>query len=305
MIKDNLSQVKSIPNSTFVSAKTVLPTEKELIYEHFLAPEIFQQALNGEGFIWEDQGEFLATINIHNHIQFQMLDCKQELEKAWTKLTRIETEFGKFLNYAFSAKFGFLTAHPHNCGTGLSIRIFLQIPALLHSTNNESFLETHKDPNINYSGIQGDPKELIGDILVLENNYSLGLSEEDIIRQLHNKATQIIVEEKGLRNTLQNDPNTLMRDKVSRAFGLLKHSIQLETPEALEALSLCKLGIALEWMSGISINEINQIFLNCRRGHLIKLCKKDIPFEEIPQYRAEYIQNALGSTQLTASISKI
>ncbi|SCA62620.1 Protein-arginine kinase [Chlamydiales bacterium SCGC AG-110-M15] len=301
-ISQNLDTVESLKGCSLIQAEDMTPAQKEFLYEHFLTLDSFQHAMSGEGFLISPSGSFLATINIRDHIHFQILDCSQELEKAWSELVTIETELGKFFDYAFSSKFGFLTAVPHHCGTGLSIRIFLQMPAILHTVSREDFLRSHQDENVNYLGLQGDPNELIGDVLVVENNYSLGVSEEDIIRQLHNKATKLIVEEKGVRNKLRAEPDPVVRDKVCRAFGLLTHSYRLETQEALDALSLLKLGLSLEWVTGVSFSEINQLFFNCRRAHLLQTNSKEIPQGKIPEYRAEYIRESLQKATLGSHI---
>lgn len=304
LIQSELPKVKSLRNCSLVQAKDLKPIQKEFLYEHFLTSETFQQALSGEAFLINPSGSFLATINIKDHIHFQSLDCSQELEKSWVDLVTIETEFGKLFDYSFSSKFGFLTAVPHNCGTGLSIRIFLQLPALLHTNPHDAFLQAHRDENVSYSGIQGDPKELIGDILVIENNFSLGLSEEDIIRLLHNQATKLIVEEKSVRNKLRAEADPIIQDKVCRAFGLLTHSFRLETQEALDAISLVKLGTSLEWISGLSFSELNQLFFNCRRAHLLRTDSKEIAQDKIPEYRAKYIREALKKASLGTHIQK-
>ena len=96
-----------------------------------------------------------------------------------------------------------------------------------------------------------------------------------------------------IRNQLKETPDALIVDKVSRAIGLLRHSYQIDTKEALSAMSFIKLGIDLGWIEGLTDKEINKIFFEIRRGHLSLSTEKEIPQEMLAQKRAEYLQLAL------------
>lgn len=267
--------------------------------EHFLSTFNYSQAHAGEGFIVDASGEFLATLNMRDHIHLQLIDCKGELENTWSRLVKIESHLGKALNYSFLPKFGFLTADPTQCGTALSVSIYLQLPGLVHTGQIDGMLEKYLDDSLIISGIQGSPTEIIGDVLVVQNNYTLGITEENIVSALRSFTTKIMVEEHSTRHKIKRDDSAEFKDKVSRAFGILIHSYQIEAIEALNALSLLKLGAEAGWITGIDNIKVNELFFNCRRAHLLCLYEpKKINQEEIPHKRAEYIHQALKDVKL-------
>ncbi|MCB1119836.1 MAG: protein arginine kinase, partial [Chlamydiia bacterium] len=96
-------------------------------------------------------------------------------------------ELGKKIAYAFSPRFGFLTANPFLCGTGLQVRIFLQIPALIQSGLYEPFVKENGDPAVIAHSLQGKDGDWVGDVVVLQNSCSLGVNEENIISSLRSQ----------------------------------------------------------------------------------------------------------------------
>lgn len=300
VIGKELSACPLLSNPAVLDSEKMTPLQKEFLVEHFLSSQSFQHVHNGEAFAFDDTGEFLATINMTDHIHFQLIDCRGELESAWNRLVDIETSIGKSVSYSFSHKYGFLTADPTTCGNALSISVFLQLPGLVHSEKIDETLERLAEDSISISGIQGNPTEIIGDVLVAQNNYTLGVTEENIISSLRSFTTKILVEENSIRSKIRHEESAEIKDRVSRAFGILIHSYQIEAVEALNALSLVKLGVELGWVKGISTQALNRLFFNCRRAHLLFQFPSDsIKAEELPHKRAEYIRSSFKDVHLT------
>lgn len=291
---------QQLSDPKLIRADEVNSLQKEYLVEHFLTTQSFHQAHSGEAFVVDSSGEFLAALNVRDHIQLEFIDCRGELESMWNKLVQIESALGKSVSYAFSPKYGFLTSDFNVCGTGLQVSVFLQLPGLVHTETVDEALEKLADEALSVSGIQGNPTEIIGDVIVVSNNYTLGLTEENIIALLRSFTTKMLVEEHGARAKILHDENNAeIKDRVSRAFGILIHSYQIEAVEALNAISLLKLGVELGWMNGVSVRELNSLFFNCRRAHLLHQYGEKIKQEEIPHKRAEYIHKSLKDVKLT------
>ncbi len=283
-------------NPVLFKSDELSPHDKEYLNEHYMAPRSFHDAHSSEGFIIDETGQILITLNIVDHIQIQLTDISGDLESTWNKLAKIENNLGSKMTYTFTPRFGFLTANPAECGTGLCATVYLHTPALIHTEKLKELLENNHDDSINVTGLQGKPQELIGDIVAIHNNYSLGIAEENIISTLRTFATRLASEEKTARKALVN--NTVIKDKVSRAYGVLVHSYQIGTIEALNAISLIKLGTELGWIDGITLKNLNKMLFSCRRAHFLNQFSQDIPVDEIPHKRAEFIHQHLKDTHL-------
>lgn len=284
-----------------ILAENMPPIEKEFLVEHFLSDQGFYQANTGEAFVLDMSGEFLAVLNLKDHILLQWIDPREDLENTLEKLVKIESALSKSVNFAFSPKFGFLTSDPTRCGTALVVNVFLHLPALIYSNRLDEILEKNKDDGMERTGLQGDPNEVIGDIVAFHNCYTLGLTEEKILTSLRTLATKLTAEEKSMRNTLKQESEAELaevKDKVSRAFAILLHSYQIEAIESLQSLSLVKLGLDLGWLKGTSQTVLNGLLFSCRRAHLLCHFGEKIGPEELPHRRSEYIHKALHGLEL-------
>ncbi len=281
-----------------VEAEAMGPLEKEFIYEHFLSFRNFQQALKGDGFVVGESGALLAVLNVRDHLHLQLTDTSETLEEAWQRLVQIETSIGKTLPYSYSGRFGYLTAEPTQCGTALVARLFLHVPALIHTGVLPETLERFASEDVEIAGITGTLDDIAGDLLAVTNRCTLGLSEEDILQSVRAAALKLTVAEKRARKELAatRDPHAM--DEVSRAFGLALHSYQLETVEAWDAISLLKLGTDLGWVTGLSQELLNELFFDCRRAHLVAQHTEEITQDELAHRRAEFIHASLTNARL-------
>lgn len=298
LLSSAIASLGQLVNPSLIKADEIGVFEKEFIGEHFLSVHSYNQAYSGEGFILDESGTFLVTLNMRDHIHMQLIDCQGDLESTWGRLVKIETNLGRNLNYSFSSKFGFLTADPTQCGTALIVTVYLQLPGLIHMNKLEKILDASQDDSLAITGIQGNPNEIIGDILMIQNNYTLGLTEENIISSLRSFLSKMIAEEVNARSQIKREESPDLKDKISRAFGILIHSYQIEAIEAMNALSLLKLGAEAGWISGIGNRELNELLFTCRRGHLLFESKEKLSQEEIPHKRAERIHRALKDVKL-------
>lgn len=298
LISKELLSNELLKNPKLLNAEEMSSMDKEFLVEHFFTTQSFQQTGTGEGFILDESGEFLAIINSEDHLTLQWLDTHEELESVWNRLVKIETMLNKTIHLAFSPKFGFLTSNPAQCGTGLIVKLFLHLPALMTTNKLEETLKKIKEESIELTGLQGSPNEFIGDMCLFQNAYTLGITEETILTSLRSLTTKILFEEKNARNELRHNHASTMKDKVSRAYAILLHSYQIEAIEALNAISLVKLGVDLDWIAGVNMEGLNRLFLNTRRAHLLSQYGSKISHEEISHKRAEFIHQALKGTHL-------
>lgn len=287
-------QSAALKNPYLLKAEELTAQQKEFLIEHFLLTEGLHEASNGSGFILDSSGESIILFNIKEHIQIQCTDCSGDIEKSWSKAVAIENKIAENINYAFSPKFGFLTADPLHAGTALTVSAYMHLPALIHKRAlNEEKLE-----GIDTRGLQGSPDELVGDILVLRNIHTLGLNEESIISNMRASILHLEVAEKDLRSEIKKSQDIHFKDLICRAIGLIQNSYQLDAQEALNTLSLLKLGIELDWVKGMSIEEINTLFFESRRSHLTYLLHTEAAIEDIAVRRAEYLRKKAAKLKI-------
>lgn len=271
--------------------------EKEFLLEHYLTSQSFNEAYVGDGFVVETSGQFLATVNLGEHLKLQWTCIDDDLIQCLERLTSLESSLSRSINFAYSSKFGFLNSDPMRCGTGLMVTCFLHLPALQELALLGQTLEKCRESTLDLRGLGGKSDHFIGALVAISNLCSLGWSEEKIVSHLQGVVTKLIVAEKNAREQLQSSQAKETVDRICRAYGLLRYSYQLHTSEALGALSLMKLALDLGWLKGISHALLNQLLFQLRRAHLQfghPQCKP----AELTHLRATKLQNAFGSVEL-------
>ncbi|MDN3507081.1 MAG: hypothetical protein P0S96_07625 [Simkaniaceae bacterium] len=284
-----------LENTRFYKQSELSAANRDLIYEHFLFLQGFSEAPDGSGVAIDENGDLLALFNLGDHLQIRALNFTSNWESTWNALASIEDKIDKAKGFAFSPKFGYLTSNPDHCGTGLTIYAYLHLPGLIHNNKLQETLGGNEE--VTFMGLSGDLNDLIGDIIVVQNNYSIGMSEEAILHSVQNTVTKLTGAEKAIRS---QETNTEIKDLISKAFGLLVHSYQLEIKEALDLLSLMKLGLALGEIADVSDRILSELFFKCRRGHLLNLFPDLKENEEIAKKRATYLQEQLTGIRLTS-----
>lgn len=294
-----LTDTPLLQTPTYLPAESLSPQEKEFLCEHFLSQENWQNACKGQAFVIDDSAHFLAVCNVKEHLVLEWIDYKGSWQETWKLLDQLDTALGEKIDYAFSSQFGYLTSNPALCGTALVAHCYLHLPALIFSGTLFDVLTSTDEESVQAISLLGHTHNFIGDLLILKNTYTLGVTEESILQTLHAVATQLVLEEKNTRQLYRKDPPIELKDKISRAYGLLLHSCQLDAKEAFDALSQIKLGIDLGWIQGMSDAEINELFFQCRRAHLLQSQEKIFfTSRDLAETRSLYLHQKLKKITL-------
>lgn len=295
--------VKTVPTFSslkYYPADEIAPIDREFLAEHFLIFEAPRDSQHGRAYITEPDGKVLIQINANDHLEIYAIETSQELEKALAHIVLIERGVEKHLPFAFSHQFGYLTTDPCQSGTGLLVHAYIHIPALVQCGGYHDILSKEKHEGLIITSLQGNPEDLVGDLLVLRNRWTTGVTEETILSAIRNTALKITADEQLLRTRIVSDRDDAIVDHVSRAIGTLRHSFTIDTSEALRALSLVKFGVELGWIQGITLETINQLFFDCRRAHLAR--NTDVTLYGRPEL---YKRRALMLRQAMATVALV
>ena len=187
---------------------------------------------------------FTAMINEEDHLRLQVLKAGCQLSACIEQIDRIDDTIEKQIEYAFSTKYGYLTACPTNLGTGIRVSVMLHLPALKMTGHIEKFLNAAKAMGLAVRGLFGEGTDAAGDFYQLSNQTSLGVCEKDIVSQFEKTIIPEIVEyEHAAQSRLLLHEAGLLDDKIARALALLKNAHLISSQEALFLLSHIRLGL--------------------------------------------------------------
>lgn len=300
LVVSALRRTATFVDGEVLESNTMAPRDREWIQEHYFIFDALPPPHLGEGFIVDATGQHLVLINQKEHIQLVSIAPPQELFAEWELLGALERELEKHLHFAFSDLFGFLAANLSIVGTGLLGACYLHLPALLYFQQLQQLLGHERGEGLLVTSLIGSESEFLGDIVVLKNCYTLGVTEELTVASLQGSAHRLARLEKAAREQLNLAKPDQAQDLISRALGVLQHSYEIGTSEALKALSCVKLGLELGWVKNSAVTEevgvelelskLNRLFFDCRRAHLSYALGTALMPDTTAHYRAQFLR---------------
>jgi len=295
-----ISRVTKAAEKTFLLQKaevlmldSLSPIDRQFLVErHLVSPEFVQQEAPSAIIISEDETCSLM-VNEEDHIRMQILRPGLNLEEAWEMINKFDSELEKSLPYAFSSKYGYLTACPTNVGTGLRASAMLHLPALVHEHKIGSVMSAVGKIGIAVRGLYGESSDSKGNMFQISNQITLGQDEENIVNQLHQIVLRIVEHENKLREALiTNKPHQIKND-VGRAYGTLKYAEILTSEEATELLSSLLIGVDLQVFDEVDRTVVNELLIDIQPAHLQKMKGKNLTADQRDLYRAKIIRKRL------------
>jgi protein arginine kinase len=207
-------------------------------------------------------------VNEEDHLRIQVLRAGFQFRKVWNTINALDSDLEEHLDFAFSNRFGYLSACPTNLGTGIRASAMMHLPALVISGQMEKVVRAVNQLGMAVRGLFGEGSDASGSIFQISNQTTLGESEEDIIKHLQGVLNTIIEQELNAREKLlEADPHKLF-DKIGRAFGILQNGHLLNSGEAMNLLSLIRLGIDLGVFADTQRALVDRLFIECQPGHV-------------------------------------
>jgi len=248
----------------YISVDKAPALSRHFLVERHLISRHLAFGKGPRGVVMAQKEFFTAMINEEDHLRIQVLKAGCQLSQCFEQINRIDDTIEQKVDYAFSPRFGYLTACPTNLGTGIRVSVMLHLPALKMTGKIEKFFNAAKDMGLAVRGLFGEGTEAVSDLYQLSNQVTLGLSEADIVRQFEKAIIPEITEfEKAARNHLLSRQPDILDDKISRAMALLQNAHLISSQEALFLLSHLRLGINMQKYMGASTPAIDKLHTLC------------------------------------------
>jgi protein arginine kinase len=236
-----------------------------------------------------------VMINEEDHLRIQVLRSGFQLKKAWNAINTFDSVLEDSLDYAFSSNRGYLTACPTNLGTGMRASAMMHLPALVIAGQMEKVARAVNQLGMVVRGQFGEGSDASGSIFQISNQTTLGESEEEIIKRLGSVLSTIVDHEKNARaKLLENDAGKLF-DKIGRAYVILQNSHILNSNEAMNLLSLVRLGVDLGLFPEEKRTQLDRLFIETQPGHLQHAQKGIIEPEKRDLLRASCLRSEFAN----------
>lgn len=268
-------------------------TKLSLVEKHIVSPDFaFNKSETGMIGINDDEN-ICIMINEEDHIRIQVLSAGLELQNSLNLAVEIDKKLGELLNYAYSEKYGFLTACPTNCGTGLRVSSMVHLPALSSTGNIRKVLEVVDKFGMNIRGLYGEGTKTKGNIYQISNKQTLGITENDTIKNLKIIVDKIIEQERLARHILAKNSIEL-EDRVYRAYGLFVNCKKISGEECSKLLSEIRLGTDMGIIKELTDLKVNKIETYTKPASLQKYLGKTLDAIDRDIKRAEVIKQIIN-----------
>lgn len=268
-------------------------TKLTLIEKHVISPDFAIDKEEIGAILINEEENICIMINEEDHLRLQVFSSGMDLENLKNLIVEIDEKIDGLLDYAFSEQYGYLTACPTNVGTGMRASVMVHLPALTLTGNITKVLNVVNGFGMNIRGIYGEGTQSQGDIYQISNNQSLGITENEIIKNLKTITEKVIEQERLARKYLAKNQIEL-EDRVYRAYGTLAFSRKISSEECRNLMSIIKLGTDLGIIKELNDTKVSKINLYTQVGNLQKYLGKNLDAYERDIKRSEVIKQIIN-----------
>lgn len=267
-------------------------TKLSLVEKHLISPEFAYNKDDIGAILINEEENICIMLNEEDHIRLQVISAGLELENSLNLAIEIDKKLEQLVPYAYNDKYGFLTSCPTNVGTGLRCSVMVHLPALSKTRNIGKVLQVVNNFNMNIRGIYGEGSKAQGDIYQISNKQSLGISEEDVIKNLKN-ITDKVIEQERLARKILTKKGIELEDKVYRAYGVLSQARRLTSEECNILLSDVKLGTDLGIIKELNDLKVKKLEMFTKPANLQKFLGQTLDSYQRDVKRAEVVKNII------------
>jgi protein arginine kinase len=272
------------------SMDNISAIDKQVLVERHLISREHAARNVGSGVVINERETISVMINEEDHLRMQAIKSGLQLKNVFKIIDKVDTELEEQIDMAFSPQLGFLTACPTNVGTGMRGSAMVHLPAMVLSDQINQVVQAVNKLGLAVRGLYGEGTEALGNVFQVSNQTTLGEREGDVIERLNKVILQIVEHEENARITLLEKKQRLIYDQVGRAYGVLTNAHTVSSKEALNLLSLLRMGVDLELLPASARGVVDELFILAQPAHVQKAAERKLTAEERDSFRADLMR---------------
>jgi len=293
LLRRRVEELPEMQDSFSETLQELSALDRQVLVERHLISREHAAKGAGSAVVINRRQTLSIMITEEDHLRIQSIRSGLQLKQAFKLVDKIDSALEDQLEFAFDQRLGYLTACPTNVGTGMRASAMLHLPGLVLSELINQVIQAVSKIGLAVRGLYGEGTEAMGNLFQISNQTTLGEKEEEIINRLSKVIETIIEKEHDARQILlQKKPDTLW-DQVGRAYGVLTYAHAMASKEALNLLSIIKLGVDLGAFPEEQRLPIDELFIDTQPAHLQKSSQQKLNAEERDHLRAQIIRDRL------------
>jgi len=292
-IKPQVEELPEMQDSFSELLQDLSALEKQVLVERHLISREHAAKNVGSAVVMNRKQTLSIMINEEDHLRMQSIRSGLQLKSAFRLVDKVDSTLEAKLDIAYDEKLGYLTACPTNVGTGMRASAMLHLPGLVLSDLINQVIQAVNKIGLAVRGLYGEGTEAMGNLFQISNQTTLGEKEEEIIARLTKVIETIIDKEHDARQVLIQKKSDTLSDQIGRAYGVLTYAHAMTSKEALNLLSVMKLGVDLGAFPEDRRLPIDELFIETQPAHLQKTSQQKLNAEERDFLRAQIIRDRL------------
>ncbi len=271
------------------------PTERRMLLEENLISQDYSMKPD-RALILKNDRHGALLINDVDHLRFSSIHGGLSLDAAYEDVDAFESRMENGLDFAVSLDWGYLNTEVSNIGTGLRASVMLHLPAVDFLSLSDKVMKTVMESGYSVKGFFSDDENSMGSIYQMANQVGLGLSEQDILKNLADTAIKVVNYERKAREEIIGRQRVDIEDRVFRAYGILRYCKSISTKEAIELLAALRLGVS-GGLIDLPIEKLTALMFLVQKSHIQKIIggDEDGADEQLINYtRAKVIQEVVN-----------
>ena len=293
LIRPRVEELPEMQDSFAEGLQDLSALEKQVLVERHLISREHAAKGVGSAVVMNRRQTLSIMINEEDHLRMQSIRSGLQLKQAFKLVDKIDSALENKLEFAYDQRLGYLTACPTNVGTGMRASAMLHLPGLVLSELINQVIQAVSKIGLAVRGLYGEGTEAMGNLFQISNQTTLGEKEDEIINRLSKVIETIIEKEHDARQVLLQKKSNTLSDQIGRAYGVLTYAHAMASKEALNLLSIIKLGVDLGTFPENRRLPIDELFIDTQPAHLQKSSQQKLNAEERDHLRAQIIRERL------------
>jgi len=214
LLRKTIIERKIAQDVSYVNLNQATAIDKLFLVERHLISKEHAEGEGERGVAFGKSETVSLMINEEDHLRIQVIRSGFELKNTWDTIDEIDNLLGESLNFAFSSRFGFLTACPTNVGTGMRVSVMLHLPALGMTKHIEKVFNAVGKLGLVVRGLYGEGTKVSGDLYQISNQFALGKSEKEILSIIESVIPRITSYERMARKALVMESKDQLEDRI-------------------------------------------------------------------------------------------
>ena len=297
-LREKLVKANVVRNGVFFSMDEVDSIDQQFLVERHLISMNLIQSTPFTGALIGNNDRISIMVNEEDHLRLQVLSSGFEVRETWNTINALDSALETQVNYAFSHRFGYLSACPTNTGTGMRE----PHASLTRTDHQQAHSESHRrhlqgrphHPWLLWRGHQGR-----GPLLSSQQSNHPGHDRPACHRSgVHHPPDQPL-RKRSPRRYAQGRNRLKLEDKIWRDIGMLQSARILSSTETLNAFSSVRMGVYMNIIKDLDIKTLNYLLVYSQPAHLQKLTDENLSPDERDAKRATHIREALRHIKLS------